>query len=140
MNEEITNETTITPERLYKKAQKEAERAYQSYSQINVGAAILLEDGSIYKGCNVENCAYGSTMCAERVAVFGAVAKGADMNTAQYIAIAGPEQFGSFTPCGACLQVLSEFNKDVQLIFMWKGELVVKPLAELMPYSWRFSG
>ncbi|HEX6386506.1 MAG TPA: cytidine deaminase [Anaerolineae bacterium] len=82
--------------------------AYAPYSNYRVGAAILTEDGHIFTGCNVENAAYGSSMCAERTAVFKAISEGAKRITA--IAVC-TENGGS--PCGSCRQVLVEFAGDV---------------------------
>lgn len=82
--------------------------AYAPYSNYRVGAAILTEDGRIFTGCNVENAAYGSSMCAERTAVFKAVSEG--MNRIAAVAVC-TENGGS--PCGSCRQVLVEFGGDV---------------------------
>jgi cytidine deaminase len=84
------------------------ERAYAPYSNYAVGAAILLADGRILTGVNVENASYGLSMCAERTAVFKAVSKGYQKILA--IAVA-TDNAGS--PCGACRQVLTEFAGDV---------------------------
>lgn len=82
--------------------------AYAPYSNYQVGAALLVEGGEIITGCNVENAAYGSSMCAERTAVFKAVSQG----YRQIVAVAVcTENAGS--PCGACRQVLVEFAGDV---------------------------
>lgn len=80
------------------------QHAYSPYSQYKVGAAIRTADGRIFSGCNVENASYGLSNCAERTAVFSAVAAGAREITAVAVAT---EDGG--TPCGACRQVLAEF-------------------------------
>ena len=85
-------------------------RAYVPYSHHRVGAALLSEDGRIYTGCNIENAAYGPTVCAERTAVFKAVSEGTLHFSA--IAVAGGRDGhveGAFPPCGVCRQVLREF-------------------------------
>lgn len=87
-------------------------RAYAPYSNYQVGAAILMADGRIFKGVNVENASYGLSNCAERTAVFTAVSEGYDQIAAVAVAT---ENGGS--PCGACRQVLVEFGEDIP-IFM----------------------
>lgn len=129
----------MEPSALYELSQQAANNAYAPYSKTSVGAAILLESGQTVQGCNIENVAYGSTMCAERVAVFNTIANGHDMTTATHIAISGPEVIESFSPCGACLQVLSEFAPEIQVVFQWDDKLVVKTLQEMMAFSWKYA-
>ncbi len=86
-------------------------RAYAPYSKYKVGAAVLGEDGVIYGGCNVENASYGLGMCAERVALGAAVAAGCKKPTAIAIVTAD-----GGSPCGACRQVLVEFNPQMRAI------------------------
>src|SRR6478752_2478878 len=86
------------------------QRAYAKYSNFLVGAAILAADGRIYTGCNVENASYGLTICAERAAVFNAVATG--QRQFQQLAIATT---GGVSPCGACRQVLAEFSPELKV-------------------------
>lgn len=83
------------------------DKAYAPYSQFQVGAAVLGGSGKVYIGCNVENASYGLTMCAERVAIFKAVSEGETIIKAVAIA-AGESEIAR--PCGACLQVTSEFS------------------------------
>ncbi|MGB0775180.1 MAG: cytidine deaminase [Akkermansiaceae bacterium] len=85
--------------------------AYAPYSKFQVGAALLTESGEVFSGCNVENASYGLTNCAERTAVFKAVSEGHTKFTA--IAISVP---GAGSPCGACRQVLNEFNPQLKVI------------------------
>ncbi len=88
--------------------------AYAPYSKFLVGAALLAKNGEVFTGCNIENASYGLTNCAERTAVFNAVSKGVKEFTA--IAIAVP---GGGSPCGACRQVLNEFNPTMKV---WLGD------------------
>lgn len=94
------------PEELLEEARKVAEKAYAPYSKYPVGAALLTKGGDVYVGCNIENASYGLTICAERVAIFKAVADGRRDFTA--IAIVGGEREIAY-PCGACRQVMAEF-------------------------------
>jgi len=104
--------------------------AYAPYSGYRVGAALLTTSGKIYDGVNVENAAYPTGMCAERVAVFKAVSEG----ERSFLAIAVVTSNGG-TPCGSCRQVLWEFGPDVQvLIADDQGCLLHEyTLAELLP-------
>ncbi len=86
-------------------------QAYCPYSNYPVGAALLTESGTIYKGCNVENASYGLTNCAERTAVFKAASEG----VRSFIAVVVATRDGG-TPCGACRQVLNEFGPHMQVI------------------------
>jgi cytidine deaminase len=94
--------------RLVSGAIRAAGRAYCPYSGFRVGAALLGANGRIYTGCNVENASYGLTVCAERAALFSAVASGARRFQAIAVA-AGGRRGGNACPCGACRQVLAEF-------------------------------
>ena len=101
---------------LFMQAMEAAENAYAPYSHFRVGAALLLDDGSVVTGVNVENRSYGLTNCAERTAFFRAVAKGKRNFTA--IAIATPDANYPVGPCGACRQVISEFMQpEAPVIF-----------------------
>ncbi len=104
--------------------------AYAPYSHYPVGAACLTSSGKIFTGANVENAAYPSSMCAERVAVFKAVCEGA--RDLQAIAVVTQ---GGGSPCGACRQVLAEFGLHVfVLIANTQGEIVQElSVAELLP-------
>ncbi|MDE5771620.1 MAG: cytidine deaminase [Ruminococcus sp.] len=112
-------------------AVKSAEKAYAPYSNFKVGAVLLTRDGQIFTGCNIENASYSMTMCAERIAVFKAVSSG--FKDFKAIAVAGSSD-GDFSkpciPCGACLQVLSEFCDDDFMIVLSDG---VYKLSDFMP-------
>jgi len=105
--------------------------AYAKYSQFLVGAGLLTDDGSIYVGCNVENVSYGLTNCAERSAVFAAVAAGQRRFSLLAIASAG-----GVTPCGACRQVLAEFAPELPILLIdvnQPGTIVEVNLRDLLP-------
>lgn len=92
-------------------------KAYSPYSGVKIGAAVLTSDGRIFSGCNIENASYGLSLCAERTAIFNAVAAGARKIKA--IAVVGKsEQFTR--PCGACRQVMAEFNPS--MLVLRRGE------------------
>lgn len=114
-------------------AKEAAEYAYVPYSHFPVGAALECEDGTVFTGCNVENCAFGSTICAERTAVCKAVSEG--YREFRRIAICG--QGDSYcVPCGACRQVLAEFNYDMEVLAArGDGRYVSYRLSQLIPQA-----
>lgn len=128
-----------TPEQLVQLAREARSRSYCPYSGFAVGAALLCEDGTVYQGCNVENAAYGPSICAERVAVFKAVSEGHRSFAALAIAggRAGEEPAGICPPCGVCRQVLREFCGSELPIYLAKpGEAFeLHTLGELLPLS-----
>ncbi len=107
-------------------------KAYVPYSHFPVGAALLAESGQVYTGCNVENASYGLSICAERVAVFKAVAAG----ERQFEAIAVVTETMA-TPCGSCRQVLAEFGDDELQVIVAdpEGQMEIYTLGELLPAS-----
>lgn len=115
---------------LIEAARAARERAYAPYSRFPVGAALLAEDGTIYTGCNVEISSFSLTCCAERVALFSAVAAG--RRTFRAIAVVGGERI--VPPCGACRQALAEFNGGMQVILAsTDGSYRIESLAALYP-------
>lgn len=102
----------IDSNELVRIARQISERAYAKYSNFRVGAAVLSADGRTFAGCNVENSSYGLTICAERSAIFRAVSEG----VTEVVAVAVYTPTPTHTPpCGACLQVLSEFADDMPI-------------------------
>lgn len=109
------------------------ERSYVPYSHFPVGAALLCADGTVFTGCNIENAAYGPTICAERTALVKAVSEGYRAFSA--IAIAGKGRDYCW-PCGVCRQVLYEFAPDLTvLVARGDGDYVKLPLKELLPHG-----
>jgi cytidine deaminase len=109
--------------------------AYVPYSRFPVGAALLTVDGTKFTGCNIENASYGLTICAERVAVFNAVAAGHRQIAAIAVVAANVDEV---TPCGACRQVLNEFTPatgDLVVILERDRQPVFTTLAALLPRS-----
>lgn len=114
--------------------------AYAPYSHYSVGAALLLSDGSVVAGCNVENASFGLTICAERAAVCAAAGAG---NRMIHACVVVTSDGGA--PCGACRQVLSEFHDDVHpmeiICVTPDGEIVMKAwLRDLLPNGFGFGG
>lgn len=117
-----------------------AQKAYAPYSNYKVGAALLCADGTVFAGCNVENASYGLTNCAERTAVFTAIAAGRK----DFVALAVVADGDSMPyPCGACRQVLNEFCREELSVYIAKAsalkEYEVICLAELLPHSFKLS-
>ena len=127
------NNSEISRETLIEEAYEAKKNAYVPYSNFPVGAALLTEDGKIYRGCNIENAAYTPTNCAERTAFFKAVSEGERKFRA--IAVAGNTGDYLF-PCGVCRQVMMEFcdPKTFKVILaVSKEQYDVYTLEELLP-------
>ena len=124
----------MTDQELVDRAIKMQEFSYVPYSRFPVGAALLCDDGTVFTGCNVENAAFGSTICAERTALLKAVSEGRRTGWTA-IAIAG--RGGGFCwPCGACRQMLYEFAPDLEVLVARKDHQFVKfPLRALLPHG-----
>jgi len=127
-----------TPERmddLVEAATRARERAYAPYSNFRVGAAVRAADGRVFAGCNVENASYGLSVCAERVAIFSAIAQGA--REIHALAVCTDARVPA-TPCGACRQVIAEFAQDAPIALAGAGgALVLTSIAELLPRPFR---
>jgi cytidine deaminase len=123
------------PKELFERAEKARERAYLKVTNFDVGAALVSESGRVFTGANIENDSAGLSMCAERVAVFRAVAAGHRRLVA--IAVAGPAK--DLSPCGACRQVLAQFsNEELAITYRKDGRLVTKKLGELLQDSFQW--
>lgn len=118
--------------------------AYAPYSHWTVGAALLTAEGDVIPGCNVENAAYGPTNCAERTALFAAVAQGKRRFAVLAVA-GGPEgetPAAFCPPCGVCRQALAEFcGQEFPVLFVkGEGEVQRHTLGELLPFSFSLTG
>ena len=108
--------------------------SYVPYSKFPVGAALLCEDGTVFTGCNVENAAFGSTICAERTALLKAVSEG-HCSDWTAIAIAGQGQDYCW-PCGSCRQMLYECAPHLRVLAArGDGDFQAVPLSELLPHG-----
>ena len=128
----------MTDQELMDMAKKAAEYAYVPYSKFPVGAALECSDGTVFTGCNVENAAYGDTICAERTAAVKAVSSG--HRDFVRIAIWGNSKEYCY-PCGSCRQFLSEFDQhgDIEVLASRAdGRYVSYRLRELMPHTFNY--
>lgn len=124
----------MTDQELVAKAFAMHEFSYVPYSNFPVGAALLCADGTVFTGCNVENAAFGSTICAERTAILKAVSEGHRDDWAA-IAIAGRGNDYCW-PCGSCCQMLYEFAPDLRVMAArGDGDFQTVSLAELLPHG-----
>lgn len=123
----------MTDRELAELAYSMLDKSYCPYSHFPVGAALLCADGSVFTGCNVENAAYGSAICAERTALVKAVSEG--HREFVKLAVVGRGE-GPCWPCGSCRQVLNEFAPDLEII-VGNGakELFTTTLSQLLPHS-----
>jgi cytidine deaminase len=117
----------VNDQELYEQAREAASGAYAPYSRFDVGAAVLLRDGRVITGVNVENASYPLGMCAERCALARAVAEGARPGDVEAVGVTA-------SPCGGCRQWLLEFGVD-RVVFMHGEELLVRRPDDLLPDS-----
>ncbi len=126
--------TTSSRGALLAAAREAQSAAYAPYSNFTVGAAVLVSDGSIYRGCNVENASFGLTVCAERVALFNAISDGRLDIVAVAVVTSAPKLC---KPCGACRQVIAEFsqadNPIIVLSATQSGETEMQTITALLP-------
>ena len=120
-----------TRQRLEKAARRAARSSYSPYSKFPVGAALLADNGRIYTGCNVENASYGLCNCAERTAIFSAIADGA--KSVRAVAVYTPTATAT-SPCGACRQVINEFGPGALVISVCdSAQRIETTLDQLLP-------
>ena len=136
MGRKDVKETDKTVKKLFKKALKTRENAYVPFSKFKVGAAVLTRSGDIYTGCNVENSSFGLTVCAERVAMFNAAAAGVRPGEITMLLVAADTEDVT-SPCGACRQVMAEFEIPVIVMANVRGDMKMVSLEELLPFSFK---
>ncbi len=131
--------TEAQKNQLIEQAQQAYQKAYAPYSQFQVGAALLTEQGNIFTGCNVENVSYGLSTCAERNAIAAAVLnEGGEQMKIQAIAIANNRQIPC-SPCGACRQVIAEFaQENTIVIFLGQKGIEISNITDLLPAGFSF--
>jgi cytidine deaminase len=123
-------------QRLLRAAKKAMKRAYAPYSQFRVGAALLTSKGEVFAGCNVENASYGLTNCAERTAIFAAIAQsGPELNIRAIVVV--NDQGVPCSPCGACRQVIYEFGPEATVFFQSSNGWKESRITELLPEGFR---
>ena len=126
----------MTDRELMSMAKKASMNAYVPYSRFPVGAALECDDGTVFTGCNVENAALGSTICAERTACVKAVSEG-HKSFVRIAVYADSENW--CTPCGACRQFLAEFSPDMEVLCAKAGGRYVSyNLKELLPHTFDY--
>jgi len=120
---------------LYNTAKKARENAYSPYSRHKVGAAVRLENGQIFSGCNVENSSYGATVCAERVAIQSAIATtGPKIKITDVMVVT--DATPPWPPCGMCRQVIAEFAGNTQIHAANLSESVqTMSFTEILPHA-----
>lgn len=122
--------------KLERAAAQVMKNAHAPYSNFHVGSAILLTNGEIFTGCNVENASYGMTNCAERTAIFSAVAKLGPQIEIEAVAVTNDHGVAC-SPCGACRQVIYEFGPDAIIYFQSANGPKQAHITELLPEGFR---
>ncbi|HKN16579.1 MAG TPA: cytidine deaminase [Candidatus Sulfotelmatobacter sp.] len=133
------NKTTMpatVPAKLLRSAKKAMKNAYAPYSKFRVGAAVLLSNGKTFCGCNVENASYGMTNCAERTAIFAAVAELGPKIEIRAVSVVN-DQGVPCSPCGACRQVIYEFGPNATIFFQGSTGPKRAHITELLPEGFR---
>jgi cytidine deaminase len=131
----------VTDEDLIAAARGAAAKSYSPYSRFPVGAALLMADGSVVTGANIENASYGLALCAETVAVARAMADGARGGLLKVVVVGPADRGGAepITPCGRCRQVLNELAQlggtDPEVLCVGTGEVRRVPLSALLPHA-----
>lgn len=119
-------------------ARQAREHAYAPYSRFHVGAALITRDGRQFTGCNVENASYGLCNCAERTALFAAVAAGCRPGDFEALAVIGDTP-APISPCGACRQVMAELCDETMPVWLGNlaGAVLETTVDALLPGSFR---
>ena len=123
-------------EKLLQSARQAMQHAHAPYSKFKVGAALLTANGEVFSGCNVENASYGLTNCAERTAIFSAIAQSGPGLIIDMIAVVN-DQGVPCSPCGACRQVIYEFGPEALVVFQSATGWREMPITELLPEGFR---
>jgi cytidine deaminase len=125
---------SFEPQALIEHAIQASKRAYVPYSHFHVGCALMDEQGGLHYGCNVENAAYGPTNCAERTALFRAIADGHAPQSFRVLAVVGDTD-RPITPCGVCRQVMVELCAPDMPVVMAnvRGEYTITTVSDLLP-------
>jgi cytidine deaminase len=122
--------------KLLRSAKTVMKNAHAPYSKFRVGAAVLLSNGKIFSGCNVENASYGMTNCAERTAIFSAVAQLGPKFEIRAVSVVN-DQGVPCSPCGACRQVIYEFGPDAIVFFQGSKGPKQAHITKLLPEGFR---
>lgn len=132
----LTSEPTTEQRALHARAVEAQSASYSPHSHFRVGAAVEVEDGRIFTGCNLDNASFPVSVCAEQSAVAAAVSAGARRIRA--VAVAGDAE--SVSPCGKCRQLLIEFaDTETAVVYRWEGRLVVVAISDLLPHSFELN-
>jgi cytidine deaminase len=123
--------------RLIAAARRAMKNAYAPYSKFRVGAAVLTSSGNLFAGCNIENASYGMTNCAERTAIFSAIANCGPKVEIRAVAVTNDRGIPC-SPCGACRQVIYEFGAEAIVFFPTAKGWKQAHIAELLPEGFRF--
>jgi cytidine deaminase len=130
----------IDIEALIREAREARDRAYAPYSAFRVGAAVLTRGGRVFTGCNIENASYGLCICAERTALFMAIASGCPRGDFTHLAVVG-DTAEPLTPCGACRQVMMELGGPQLIVIQANllGAVSQFTLEQLLPGAFTLS-
>ena len=122
-------------ETLFKIAEKSQQHSHSPYSHARIGAAVLMNDGTMFGGCNVENASYGGTVCGERVAIWKAISETKSRVISEVLVISQANP--PWPPCGMCRQVISEFADENTVIHTANNEgvIITQKFSEIFPQS-----
>lgn len=121
---------------LIQKAKEAMKYSYSRYSNFSVGAALLTTTGKVYTGCNIENASYGATICAERTALVKAISEG-ERSFSKIAIVSSNDEFTP--PCGICVQFISEFMLDAQIILSSNNDIKTYKVSEFLPYAFKLN-